>query len=68
MTIINKKIAERMKKFRIKKGITQEEAAFRSKLDYSYYNQLENGKRNPSVAALNRIVKVLGVSLKELFN
>lgn len=66
MTIINKRIGERMRHFRKKKDFTQEETAFRAKLDYSYYNQLENGRRNPSIAAVNRIAKVLGVSLKEL--
>ncbi len=67
MTIINKKLGERIRKLREDKEITQEEAAFRAKLDYSYYNQIEMGKRNPSVKALSRIAKTLGVYVKDLF-
>jgi transcriptional regulator with XRE-family HTH domain len=67
MTIINKRLGERIRKFRGDKGITQEEAAYRAGLDYSYYNQIEMGKRNPSVKALSRIAKTVGVSIKDLF-
>lgn len=68
MTIVNKKVGEKIRIIRINKGITQEEAAFRSKLDYSYFNQIERGRRNPSIEAVSRIAKALGVSLKELFD
>ena len=67
MTIISKRLGERIRKFREDKEITQEEAAYRAGLDYSYYNQIEMGKRNPSVKALSRIAKTVGVSIKDLF-
>jgi transcriptional regulator with XRE-family HTH domain len=68
MTIVNRKVGEKIRTYRMKKGITQEEAAFRSKLDYSYFNQIEKGRRNPSIQAISRIAKALGVSIKELFD
>jgi len=68
MTIINKKLGKKIRSLREKKEITQEEAAYRAKLDYSYFNQIENGKRNPSVKAISRIAKVLGTSVKDLFD
>lgn len=68
MTIINKKIGARIRKYRKEKGITQEEAAYKSELDYSYFNQIEMGKRNPSIDALQRIAKAVGVSLKDLID
>lgn len=67
MTIINKRLGERIRKFRENKKLNQEEAAYRARLDYSYYNQIEMGKRNPSVEALSRIAEALGVSVKDLF-
>ncbi|MBI3485455.1 helix-turn-helix transcriptional regulator [Candidatus Daviesbacteria bacterium] len=68
MTKVSKKIARKMRLFRKKKGLTQEETAYEAELDYSYYNQIENGRRNPSVEAVARIAKVLGVPVKELFS
>lgn len=62
-----KKLGERMRKTREKLGITQEEAAYRADLDYSYYNQIEMGKRNPSIKALSRIARAIGIPLKNLF-
>lgn len=62
-----KKLGERIRKAREKLEITQEEAAYRADLDYSYYNQIEMGKRNPSIKALSRIAKAIEVSLKDLF-
>ncbi len=67
MTLVRDKIGHILKKARLAKGLTQEDVAFEAKIDYSYYNQLENGKRNPSVEALGKICKVLGISLKTLF-
>lgn len=62
-----KRLGDRIRKSREKLEITQEEAAYRAGLDYSYYNQIEMGKRNPSVKALSRIAKAIRISLKELF-
>lgn len=62
-----KRLGDRIRKAREKLNVTQEEAAYRAELDYSYYNQIEMGKRNPSVKALSRISKAIGVPLRELF-
>jgi len=67
MTIVNRKLGEKIRKIRLKTEMTQEDLAFKAKLDYSYMNQIENGKRNPSVKALERIAKALQVSVKQLF-
>lgn len=62
-----KKLGDKIRKAREKLEITQEEAAYRAGLDYSYYNQIEMGKRNPSVKALSRIAKAVNIPLKDLF-
>lgn len=67
MVNINKKVAKRIRQIRKEKKLTQEEVAYRAELDYSYYNQIENARRNPSVEALERIARALGVNIKRLF-
>jgi len=67
MTIINKKIGARIKSTRTKAHKTQEDTAFEAKIDYSFYNQIENGKRNVSVKTLSKIAKVLNVDVKNFF-
>jgi len=61
------KIGEKIKVLREGKHITQEDLSYLAKLDYSYINQIENGKRNPTVKALEQIAKALGVKVKDLF-
>lgn len=68
MVNINKKVGENIRHFRKVKGMTQEDLAFESKIDYSYINEIEAGKRNPSVKRIHDIAKVLGVSIKDLFD
>ncbi len=68
MVNINQQLGRKIKQIREGQGLSQEEIAFRAKLDYSYFNQDENGRRNPSVGVLDRIAKALGVSIKDLFD
>lgn len=66
MVNINKKLGSKIRELRKKKRLTQEDLAHKSELDYSYMNQIENGKRNPSIEAIERIAKALGVHVKDL--
>lgn len=67
MMDINTKLGKRIRELRKAKGVTQEELAFEAKIDFSYINEIEAGKRNPSVEILNAIAGVLGVTVKDLF-
>ncbi len=67
MDTITKKLGAKIKSFRKAKGLTQEDLAFQAKIDYSYLNEIESGKRNPSVKRVAKIAKVLGVKMKDLF-
>ncbi len=68
MATINQKLGEKIKKLRTARKMTQEDLAFQAGTDYSYLNEIEAGKRNPSVKRVSELAKVLKVSLKELFN
>jgi transcriptional regulator with XRE-family HTH domain len=67
MVDINKRVGGRIRHFRKAKGMTQEDLAFESKIDYSYINEIEAGKRNPSVKRLHDIAKALDIPVKILF-
>ena len=68
MVNINTALGKKIRELRKKKELTQEELAYKSELDYSYINQIENGKRNPSVEAVEKIAKALGVKVQDLLS
>lgn len=45
MATITQKVGDRIKKFRKQKGLTQEKLAELAKIDYSYLNLIEAGKK-----------------------
>ncbi len=52
---------------REKKGFTQEELAFRAKVNPGHVAQLELGlRKNPSLDVVRRLARALGVRLSEL--
>jgi XRE family transcriptional regulator of biofilm formation len=56
-----------LKTLRRQKALTLDELAKRAKLTKPYLSQLENGVRtNPSLPALKRLAKALGVPVTEL--
>lgn len=68
MATITEKLGVRIKHLRKIKGMTQEELAFQSGIDYSYLNEIEAGKRNPSIKRIAGIAKALGVKPSELLS
>lgn len=65
--MIEEKVGNRIKELRGKLGISQEELGFRSGVHRTYIASLEVGKRNISIATLEKIVIALEVSLSEFF-
>lgn len=66
--MIETKVGNRIKELRNKLGISQEELGFRSGVHRTYIASLEVGKRNVSIATLEKIVIALEVSLSEFFD
>ncbi len=65
---IQEKIGLRIRELRTEKNLTQEAVAWRSEIDRTFMNHVENGKRNISVQSLEKISKGLQISLKDFFN
>jgi transcriptional regulator with XRE-family HTH domain len=61
-------LGNRVRQLRDAKGWTQEVMAERSALDRSYIAGIEAGLRNPSVKAVGKVARGLGVNLSELFD
>ena len=65
---IQEKIASRIKALRQEKKLTQEELAWKSDLDRTFMNHVENGRRNISLNSLEKILIGLEISFKDFFN
>ncbi|MBN2747167.1 MAG: helix-turn-helix transcriptional regulator [Bacteroidales bacterium] len=65
---IKEKIGLRLKELRKLKGLSQEKFAFECDLDRTYIASIEQGKRNVSMANIEKISKAFGLSIYEFFN
>ena len=59
-------LARKLRELRLKKGITQERLAFLARLHPTYISMLENGRKSPTVDALERIARALGVRISSI--
>ncbi|HBB67298.1 MAG TPA: transcriptional regulator [Elusimicrobia bacterium] len=68
MKDIRKSYGEHLKAFRKKKGISQEDLAFKSTIHRTYISEVERGRRNISIVNIAKIAKALNLSIKEFFD
>ena len=66
MEEISKKLGVNMKKVRAKKKLSQGALARLLEVDKGYISNIENGKKNPTLATIQRLADALGVSAYEL--
>jgi transcriptional regulator with XRE-family HTH domain len=59
-------VAHRLKRIRLKKGLTQQQFSDISGFSQQYISGLEGGHRNPTVATVYEIAVALGVSHLDL--
>lgn len=60
-------IGDRIKRRRIRLGLTQEELAARTELSKGFISQLERDLTSPSIATLTDILEALGTDLADFF-
>jgi transcriptional regulator with XRE-family HTH domain len=60
-------LAAKLRELRLERGITQERLAFLAKLHPTYISMLENGRKSPTVDALERIAQALDVRVSTIF-
>ncbi len=66
MTEISSKFAQNFKRIRTKKKLSQGDIARASEVHRAYVSGIENGKRNPTLATIQKLAVALGVSADEL--
>jgi transcriptional regulator with XRE-family HTH domain len=59
-------VGANIRRLRQARGLTQEEVAFRAKIDLTYMGGIERGRRNPSLLVMVRIARALAVDPTEL--
>ncbi len=67
MAEINKKIGLNIRKYREKKGWSQEQLAFEAELHRAYVGQIERGEKNIGVINLEKIAQALNIKPEVLF-
>ncbi len=65
---IRNKIGKRLKELRTEKGLSQEKFSFMCELDRTYIASIEQGKRNVSIANIEKIAKALDMSVYDFLN
>ena len=65
---IQKNVGFRIRELREKCNHTQESLALKSGIDRTYINSVENGRRNISVQALEKIILALDSTFKSFFS
>jgi len=66
MDKISEQLGKNMKRIRAKKGMSQGDIARALKVDRGYISNIENGKKNPTIATIQKLANALGVSADEL--
>ncbi len=61
-------VGQKIKEIRVKRGLTQEELAEKTVIDYKYLQRIE-GKKPPNltIKTISRIAEALGISPAKLF-
>ncbi|MCO6465964.1 MAG: helix-turn-helix transcriptional regulator [Bradyrhizobiaceae bacterium] len=67
MPNIHELLAINLRKYRQEKGLTQEELAAESGVASEYISRLEAGKRNPTVAIVEKLAKAMKLPVRMLF-
>ena len=63
---INKRVGLNIRKYREKKGWSQEQLAFEADLHRAYIGQIERGEKNIGLINLEKIAKALNIELDNL--
>jgi transcriptional regulator with XRE-family HTH domain len=66
MNQISAKLGQNMKRIRAKKKMSQGDIARALEVDRGYISNIENGKKNPTLATIQKLANALGVSADEL--
>ena len=64
---VYKMIGKKIREERKRRGLTQEELAFKAGISVNFMGQIERATKKPSLDTLEKISSALGIDLKNLF-
>ncbi len=67
MSTIAAVVGQRIRNYRQKANMTQEELAERAELHYTYVGQVERGEKNLTLGSLEKILDALNLSFSDFF-
>ncbi|RDE83033.1 XRE family transcriptional regulator [Haemophilus parahaemolyticus] len=65
--MILEQIGSRVRELRKAQDLSQEKFALKAEIDRTYLAGIEQGKRNPSIKSLEKIINTLGVTFHQFF-
>lgn len=65
---IEERFGMRVRELRLRQGISQEELAWRCQLSKNYVSDVERGRRNVSLKAIEKFARGLHVKVEDLFH
>ena len=66
MDKISAKLGDNIKRIRTRKKMSQGDIARALEVDRGYISNIENGKKNPTLATIKKLADALGISANEL--
>ena len=66
ITSVQKQFGKKLKRIRLKKGLTQENLADKAGLHFTYIGQAERGLRNVTLETLCKLSRALKIKSEEL--
>ncbi len=66
-TALSTEIGQRLRAYRQRMGLTQEELAEKAGVHYTYIGQVERGEKNLTISSLEKISHSLDISISVLF-
>lgn len=66
MTELRARVGARLREWRKRRGLTQEQLAERAGLSYKFIGEVERGAGNPTLETLGRLAEALHLDLAEL--
>lgn len=65
---IQERIGKRITQLRNAKKLSQQKFAYEADIERSYLTHVEKGRKNISIATLEKITAALGVTINDFFN
>ncbi|MDY2682306.1 MAG: helix-turn-helix transcriptional regulator [Faecalibacterium prausnitzii] len=65
--MITEQVGMRIRELRTRKGFSQEKLALEAEIDRTYLAGIENGRRNPTLKSLEKILRTLEISFEDFF-